>query len=492
MKEHIIIKINFRGGIISPGQLFNILVAARKAGLKYVSFGLRQQLLIEVSRLQEQTLTKALQELGVMFECGNDSLPNVCSSYPAADVFIRNSWLSEGVYRDLFDAIDYHPAVKINVSDSNQSFTPMLTGNINWVASPDASHFWHLFIRLPKTNQIIEWDHCVYSNDLPAVSRLVEQWMLNTGQSAAGSSAWQELFATIIKEPFIISKAGKPFKLPPFNLPYYEGFNSYHDKYWLGIYRRDELFAVDFLQDLCRICLDTRVGQICSTPWKSLIIKNIEEKHRVYWNALLAKHHINVRHAANELNFQVEDNCRDGLALKQYLVKHLNEDDIRTFGIAIGIRTRRKSEVFSSILIRQRYLFTIFGYGFVPLYDLLCSHDFNPNERTAHVFSRNNFRWLLPEQLRRAILSYYAHQQPQTVLKVPAERPVLTLKSPAHSQYQCSHCLSVYDEVAGAPDRGVPPGTLWRTLADEFCCELCDAPKTAFVAMPGTAPATVV
>ena len=42
------IKINFTGGIISPGDLLKILAAAAFAGVRQVSFGLRQQLFIEV------------------------------------------------------------------------------------------------------------------------------------------------------------------------------------------------------------------------------------------------------------------------------------------------------------------------------------------------------------------------------------------------------------------------------------------------------------
>lgn len=199
----------------------------------------------------------------------------------------------------------------------------------------------------------------------------------------------------------------KPANLPAFNLPYYEGLNRYQDKFWLGVCRRDEMFPVSFLKELCQLCLQTKIGQLCSTPWKTIIIKNIEEKDRVYWNSLLAKHQINVRHAANELNFQVEDNCKEGLELKNYLLKGLHANDTRTFGICIGIKTRKKSEVFSSILVRKRPSITIAGIGLFPVYDILCSKNFNPNERTGIIFSKGNSKFLLAKQLRRAIISFY-------------------------------------------------------------------------------------
>jgi sulfite reductase beta subunit-like hemoprotein len=96
--------------------------------------------------------------------------------------------------------------------------------------------------------------------------------------------------------------------LPEFKLPYYEGLNRYNEKYWLGIYRRDERFSIKFLKEVCMLCLQTGIKEICSTPWKTIIIKNIEEKNRQDLNDLLDKYQINVRHAQNELNFQVDDN----------------------------------------------------------------------------------------------------------------------------------------------------------------------------------------
>ena len=170
-----------------------------------------------------------------------------------------------------------------------------------------------------------------------------------------------DLFALFNSDGLNIQPAASPVVLPPFNLPYYEGLNRYNDKYWLGIYRRDELFSVPFLIQLCRLCMHTGITQLCCTSWKTILIKGIEEKDKEKWNLLLEEFQINMRHAANELNFQVEDNCVEGLNLKTYLVKNLSTDDTRTFGICIGIKTRKKSEVFSSILVRQRYMVDFLG-----------------------------------------------------------------------------------------------------------------------------------
>src|SRR5688572_17925009 len=107
MKGSTTIKINFHGGIISPGDLYNILVAATGAGVLEIGFGLRQQLLIDVVDENIVPFTAELEKLNVFYENDADQYPNIVSSYPAEEVFINNTWLSEGVYKDILDLIDY-------------------------------------------------------------------------------------------------------------------------------------------------------------------------------------------------------------------------------------------------------------------------------------------------------------------------------------------------------------------------------------------------
>ncbi|MBI1341541.1 MAG: rubredoxin [Terrimonas sp.] len=415
MKNINTIKINFVGGIIPPNDLYNILLAAGKSGLLYVRFGLRQQLLLDVEIEELANLTSELETLGVSYEINREDFPNIMSSYPAQEAFIINTWLSEDIYKSIFSSFGFSPRLKINISDANQSFTPLLTGNINWVASPAEQDYWYLFIRFPKTNIIYEWKDVVLTNDLAVMSQHIEKTILGDADAFYDNAAadGDALYALAGTHTFNTKPSGEPLSLPPFNLPYYEGLNRYHDKYWLGIYRRDELFSIRFLKEVCLLCVETRITQLCSTPWKTIIIKGIEEKNRLDWNFLLDKYQINVRHAANELNFQVEDNSLEALKLKHHLVKYLNDDDTRTFGVCIGIKTRRKSEVFCSILVRRKAIIRVGKWGLFYMYDILCAKDFNPNERTDYIFSKDNPKFVLAEQLRRAVLSYYNYTDPQ-------------------------------------------------------------------------------
>jgi rubredoxin len=477
------VKINFKGGIISPGDLKNILEATEDASVSKVSFGQRQQLFIDVRKEKSALLCKKLNGIGLHYEVGTDRFPNIVSSYPAEEAFITKTWLSEGVYKDIFDSIESKPRLKVNICDSNQSFTPMLTGNINWIASLHSIHFWHVFIRFPKTNVIYEWDQLVYTNDIARMTQHLETIILQNPDKfydRPGADG-NELFSMIMGQTYNIKPVDRPAQLPAFNLPYYEGLNRYNDKFWLGIYRRDEMFEIDFLKDLCAICLETKIGLICSTSWKTLIVKGIEEKDRLLWNALLAKHRVNMRHAANELNFQIEDHCKEGLRIKNYLVRQFSRDDVRTFGLCFGVKTRRKSEVFSSILVKRKSLVRLGKYNVLNVYDILCANGFNPNERTGFISGRNIPKFMLPGRLRITIAAFYVHQAEQhlSYRKVSSKKDQ-QIKMVAEFVHQCPNCFTVYDPSAGDKEAGISPGTSLEQLSESYCCPLCETPKNEF------------
>lgn len=476
--------INFPGGIISPGNLSNILVAATKLRIQYVRFGLRQQLLIDVPTYNVSTFTGELEKIGVTYELDKNAAPNIISSYPAEEIFIRGSWLTGGIYKDILDDIDFKPRVKVNICDSNQSFTPMLTGNINWIASSKSEHYWHLIIRFPKTNITYEWDQLCYTNHIAKLTRCIERIITDAPADFIDNvnASGEALFAQLDNADFVLKPAEGGTELSSFNLPYYEGLNRYDNKYWLGIYRRDELFDVRFLQRLCQLCLDTKLGQFCCTSWKTIIIKGIEEQDKKRWNDLLEEFGLNMRHAANELNFQVEDNCLEGLELKNFLVKYLSINDTRTFGICFGIKTRKKSEIFSSILIRKRYLINLWAIKLFAVYDILCAKDFNPNERTGEIFSRSNPRWILPEQIRRAVYLFYKQRQNSIQNKrlVTKSKPEESVIKDNAGLYQCSNCMTVYSELLGEVENGISPGTIFADLPEKYCCTLCEADKSEF------------
>ena len=50
----------------------------------------------------------------------------------------------------------------------------------------------------------------------------------------------------------------------------------------------------------------------------------------------------------------------------------------------------------------------------------------------------------------------------------------------SNSSYLCSACSWMYDPEEGDPDGGIPPGTAWEDIPDDWVCPLCGVGKEAF------------
>jgi hypothetical protein len=228
--------INFPGGIISPGYLYEVMNIAALAQVSHVRFGHRQQMFLEVPLKHFQTFQEECNDKEIVFT-REEIAPNIVSSYPAEGIFITDSWLSEGVYKDILDMFDYAPRLKVNICDADQTFVPFFTGNINWIASKQ-QHFWYLYIRFPKTNKLFRCPDLIYTNDIVYVSKAIEEIMMRLPEmfykniNADGNILYQQLKNTI--RP-ISKHLEEELELPKFHLPYYEGFNKLGIIYWVGI-----------------------------------------------------------------------------------------------------------------------------------------------------------------------------------------------------------------------------------------------------------------
>ena len=472
------VAVNFAGGIVPAGDLLAVLAAAEAAGIEQVQLGHRQQLLLAVAPARRKALLQALSTAGLLGETDPEDYPNIVSSYVGEDVFYSAAWLREGVYKDILDLFDYRPRLKINLVDSRQSFVPFFTGHLNFIAA-DTPNYWYLYVRFPQAGGLYAWPHLVYSEDLAALSAAIERQVLGAAGRAVGATelAGARLYAQVSAAlPLVQQPVLAPLVLPTFTLPYYEGFNRAGEQLWLGIYRRDEFFAVSFLRDLCRVGLHTRVGQLCFTPWKSLVIKGIAPADRPHWDAVLRGHRLNVRHAANELNWQVEDRCPEGLALKHELVRYLNDEDVRTFQLSFALKTRPQTGLFGSIVVRRQ------AGRASEQYEILHTRDFNPNSRDFILFRqqvpRDRLGWYLAELCHQFCAQHSA--APIEAGPGPSETAdTPTASSRSAALPRCRHCRSVYDAAYGDPAQGIAPGTAWSELP-AYACPVCEAPASEF------------
>lgn len=479
-----IIKVNLPGGIVAAGDLLDILNAAEKAGIETVSLGNRQQLFLSVAAGQLEDLEHEFSIADIDYEIGTDIYPNIVSSYVSEDIFSTSNWLREGVYKDILDLFEEKPKLKITLADNNQTFIPFFTGNLNFIAS-DTCNYWHLHIRFPKTNIFYIWPTLIYTEDIPALSLDIEKVILQNKSYFYDKTSIDGnlLFLEISSDKKITRNPDERLILPDFQLPYYEGFNRYGNLFWLGIFKRNEKYSVGFLKDVCAVCLQSRIGQINTTPWKSLIIKGITAEGRKQWNWILAKHRINVRHASNELNWQIEDKCDYALKLKHHLVRQFDIHDIRTFKLCFAIKINPKTGLFGSVIIRKKA-----NINEAEVFDILHTRDFNPNSKDFMSYREDVAIENLPLCLIELCDYFYEMQTNGNLISEGdwQEKEDINNFQKVVFIHQCPHCQTVYDAEYGDIVSQIEPGVLFENLPESYRCQMCEAPKTDFIELEKT------
>ncbi|TAF78646.1 MAG: rubredoxin, partial [Sphingobacteriales bacterium] len=202
----------------------------------------------------------------------------------------------------------------------------------------------------------------------------------------------------------------------------------------------------------------------------------INNEDRKYWSTLLNKHRINVRHAANELNWQLEDLCQEAIDIKLELVKHFEEADLRTYPLCFAIKTQPNTGLFGSVIIRKRNTISKFGEA---LFEVLHTHNFNPNAKQYVTFAPSISRQQLGESLV-ALCDYFYNlhigESPEITEK-PKAKPSQTMVQ----VHQCKHCFTIYDERFGDIVQNIAPNTQFENV-ENYHCPTCEAPKHDFVA----------
>ncbi|MNS85362.1 Rubredoxin-2 [compost metagenome] len=413
-----------------------------------------------------------------------DEFPNIVSSYVADELFNHSNWLTEGVYADILDSFDFKPQLKLNIVDSSQTFVPFFTGNINFISS-NIPNYWYLYIRFPKVSVNYKWEGLIYTDDIPLLTKTIEDIILNNKPlfydktTANGLVLQEKVEAT---NAFIYQNQTEELQFPDFSLPYYEGFNNYGKKVWLGIYRRDEVFSISFLKDICAICLKTKIGRVYTTPWKSLIVKGIERDDQKYWSYILGKHQINVRHASNELNWQVEDLSTEGLSVKKYLARKFDSTDLKTHGLCFAIKTQPRTGLFGSVVIKKLHNYRKDNAKSTDRFDILYTPNFNANSKNYIAYKKRIVLTELDTHLAELCRLYYEEKGlndefNNELIDDSKQEETTALKM----VYQCKSCLSIYDEAYGDELNNITVGVSFENLPPDYCCPICENGKVNFV-----------
>lgn len=274
---------------------------------------------------------------------------NIVSSYVSSDIFPSTSWLTADRYLYILEQFQNSPTLKINIVDPKQRLVPLFTGNLNFIAS-EHEDYWYLYLRLPNWEETQLYPVLIYTWDMATIATVIERMLQEEPNSA------KMVFDLVIDAIELNSRnISKPLEVDFRPFPYYEGMNRLNsDRYWLGLYWRNNEYDIKFLKELCDLCAESKIGKISITPFKSFIVKGIPTEDKLKWEKFLGMSGINVRHSMLELNWHIPVANAEVLKLKDYLVNEFNKKDISTYGLTFGITDYKRSRYyFTSIVIEK-------------------------------------------------------------------------------------------------------------------------------------------
>lgn len=460
-----------KGGVISPGELKEVVNMAAEQGLQSISFGSRQDIIFP-----KDFDAQGKDRLGknhFVFPDQNSG-NNIVSSYVSTDIFRNTGWLTGNKFLYVLEQFKEQPKLKVNITDPKQQLVPLFTGHINFIAS-EHEDYWYLYIRLPNWQRMEVYPALLYSWDLATIYYEIER--ITTLESCG-----IDMIFSLVSEALDTNNRtiDKPLQIQFYPFPYYEGMNKFGiDQYWLGLYWRNNLYDLDFLKEMCDLCFDCKIGKICITPWKSFIIKGIPKSRKLEWEKFLGKRGINVRHSLLELNWHLPVATEWALNLKTFLVRTLDQFDISTYGLTFGISDyNREGHYFTSIVIEKNILpIALKSIKIRETYNVLYAKNFDPNTRNYIIHCQDIDKLELPTILIELSKKYFEELGTFT----SDESKIVIKEKITVELYQCSECLTHYNPEYGDASQEIPKGIKFEYLPNEYHCSLCEAPKSSFV-----------
>lgn len=459
------------GGVLSPGELKYICQSAEGLGLGAISFGSRQDIIFpeEIDESKFHLFDK------IQFvKPKRDQIENISSSYVSAEILPSISWLTSDRYLYVIEQFKSSPKLRINVTDPKQRLVPLFTGNINFIAS-EHEDYWYLYVRLPHWKTTEMYPALIYSWDMEKIELAIENILIEEPESI-------EMVFDLVSDAVDTNNrtVDKPLEVPFYPFPYYEGMNRIGpDRYWLGLYWRNNRYDLKFLKAMCDLCSENKIGKITITPWKSFIVKGIPVDAKLQWEKLLGKFGINVRHSMLEMNWHVPVADQEALNLKKYLVINFDQNDISTYGLTFGITSYDSDTYnFTSIVIQKNRRPEIKGdFKIRDTYNLLYAKNFDPNTREYIIHVQDVDKVELPGLLMELSQLYFEQLGNEIV---EDEQKAVEKDTFEESVYQCADCLTIYNAEYGDVTQGIVPNTSFDNLPETYVCSVCDAPISSF------------
>jgi len=461
-----------KGGVISPGELREVVNMGLEQGLDAISFGSRQDIIFSKGFAPiDRAKTGKHHFVYPDEKSGN----NIVSSYVSTDIFTNTPWLTGNKFLYILEQFKEQPKLKVNITDPKQQLVPLFTGHINFVASHHED-YWFVYIRLPKWDKMEMYPVLIYSWNIAEVYYEIEKILVEEPDTA-------DMIFQLITEKLDSNNRtiDQPLNIPFYPFPYYEGMNKLGiDQYWLGLYWRNNLYDLDFLKEMCDLCFDCKIGKICITPWKSFIVKGIPKDRKLDWEKFLGKKGINVRHSLLELNWHLPVATEWALNLKTFLVRTLDQYDISTYGLTFGLSEyNREGHYFTSIVVEKNEMpAALQSIKIRATYNVLFAKNFDPNTKEYIVHAQDVDKQELPSILIELSKKYF-DELGNPVLEVSTTAAKKEIKE--QDIHQCQECLTLYNSEYGDVTQGIEKGVLFKDLPEDYHCSLCESPKSNFM-----------
>jgi len=463
-----------KGGVLTPSYLNDILDVAGKAGNDTVFFGSRQDILFarheNSGKNEVQPIPGAVEYFDREF-----SYQNVVSSYVCVDILPSTSWVHSGTYLNVLEQIEYKHTLRVNLVDPKQNLIPLFFGNLNFIAS-QTPNYWFLYIKFDGQEEAKKWPGLIFTDDIANMAVHIEKIWIKTPEITMEQliHGFPTHFAVHTFE------SDEELRIPEGFFPYYEGLNKNEndETFWAGFYWRNNRYPIQFLREISLLCHQTGLGKICITPWKTFLIKGIAPEHKIFWEALIGRYGINMRHSSFELNWHLPLLDKEAFKLKKFIVSRFDLFDIRTFGISFTVQTR-PMELFTNVVIKVEGRLNLPAWmDIFRTYSIFYANDFNPNSSQYLLFEQNISKNDLPRKLNELTKRYYSQ------LSNPGREAWVKLtnqkKSKSFVVHQCKSCSTVYDERFGDGLAGIQAGTPFTILPEDYKCQLCESPKSDF------------
>lgn len=474
IKRKNIIKVNFKGGIVYVDQLRLIIDIIKNYKRIKIYLGNRQNLYLIPSNKYVDELLFSLSQNNIKYFTDVENYPNIVSSYVAIDLKGTTSWINESILNDVLDTFDYQPKLKINIIDINQNLALPFNCDLCFVAS-SYHNFWYFLIKNPLQNKFYFWNKLIYSTDLGALAKEVEDYIIDKHDYDIENI--QKYVNEKFKYIFIEKHEELKFQKVSNN---YNRINPNGDNSWIELCNFDSENSINFFESIVEECIKRKINKIYFTTWRTIIIKNIREEDLIDWKIVLGKNGFNIEHLSSEIYWKYEDFDTSAEKLKSYLIKELYKNGVKNSGIIYGIYTNDNFNFTANISIKIKYPFPFLP--FFKYYDIYYSENLNSGKENLVFISREYLKNNLINTIKYLSKKYYEdlekfyHNNNQTNHN---SKKIKHYWVPGKI-YVCKDCNTVYDPEVGDIYNNIKPGTSFDDLPDDYSCYICSAPKENF------------